>query len=90
MPMLIVVAAAVFLLNIPFGYWRGGRRRFSPAWFLAVHLPVPAVVALRLITGLGFKWETLVITIGSYFLGQFLGGRLWKLRRGSIAGDPVR
>ena len=70
------VAAAVLALNLPFGYWRAGVPKFSRAWFLAVHVPVPAVVELRLFCGLGWHPLTFAVLITSYFLGQFLGGRL--------------
>lgn len=76
MSRLLLVAVAVFLLNIPFGYWRSGVRKFSLAWFLSVHLPVPLVVALRIASGLGFHLTTLPVMIAAYFGGQFTGGAL--------------
>ena len=48
-----MVAAAVFAVNVPFGWWRAGTRKFSRSWFLAVHAPVPLVVLLRIVSGLG-------------------------------------
>ncbi len=78
-----VVALAVLLLNLPFGYWRAGVRKFSPAWLLAVHAPVPGVIALRLWAGLGWRAVTVSLLAGAFFAGQFLGGRLrrrWKSR----------
>jgi hypothetical protein len=71
-----LVAAAVLLINLPFGWWRQGVRKLSPAWFIAVHAPVPLIAALRLASGLGFQWGTLPVMLAAYFLGQFLGGRL--------------
>ena len=70
----ILAAVLVALLNLPFGYWRAGVDKFSRQWFLAVHLPVPFVVALRVLSGLGFHLATLPIMIGAYFIGQFMGG----------------
>ena len=49
---LYLIALAVFLLNVPFGYIRAGQRKFSWKWILAIHAPVPGVVALRLASGL--------------------------------------
>jgi len=40
------IAFVVFLLNLPFGYWRQNVRKFSFQWFLAVHLPVRFVLCL--------------------------------------------
>ena len=70
------VAALVALLNLPFGYWRANVDKFSRQWFLAVHVPVLFVIALRVMSGLGFHLATLPIMIGAYFVGQFLGGML--------------
>jgi len=81
---LLDVALAVLTLNLPFGFWRDGARRFSLSWFLAVHLPVPMVVVLRLLSRLGWRFSTFPVLVGAFFLGQFLGGRLhrwWKGRR---------
>jgi hypothetical protein len=73
---LSLIALAVFLLNLPFGYWRAGQRKFSWKWILAIHAPVPGVVALRLVSGLGFQLISFPILIGAFFLGQLCGSRL--------------
>ena len=70
------VAIAVFVVNLPFGYWRARVRKFSPQWILAVHLPVPIVVACRLFSGLGWQLITFPVLIGAFFCGQFAGGKL--------------
>jgi hypothetical protein len=70
------VAALVLLINLPFGYWRADADRFSRQWFLAVHIPVPVVIMLRIISGLGFQLATFPLMIGAFFLGQLLGGGL--------------
>lgn len=75
------VALMVGLISIPFGYWRDSTRRFSVAWFLAVHGPVPLVIGLRLAFDLGADFTTIPVLLGAYSLGQFLGGR-WHRRRG--------
>lgn len=81
---LVWVAAAVLLLNVPFGYWRDSTRRFSLQWILAIHLPIPMVIGLRIASHLGWQWSTFPVMIGSYLFGQFIGGRLhrWRKRRG--------
>ncbi len=71
-----IVAAAVFVLNLPFGWWRAGVPRLSRSWFLAVHVPVPLVVALRLLSGLGFRLSTIPVLVAAFFAGQLAGGRL--------------
>jgi len=71
---LLAVAAATLVLNLPFGFWRAGVRKFSPSWFLAVHAPVPMIVGLRLAAGLGWRLSTFPVLVGAFFGGQFLGG----------------
>jgi hypothetical protein len=73
---LVVISAVVLLLNLPFGFWRAGARRFSLRWFLAVHVPVPLVIGLRLVSGIGWQLATFPVVIGAFFGGQFLGGWL--------------
>jgi hypothetical protein len=73
---LLVVAAIVFLLNIPFGFWRAQVKKFSWQWILAIHLPVPIVVALRIYGDIGWHWITFPVLIGAFFSGQFSGAKL--------------
>jgi hypothetical protein len=84
---LLSIAFLTFLLNLPFGYWRANVRKFSLPWFFSVHGPVPFVIALRLLSGLGFQLETLPIMLLAYFGGQFVGGRYHDRRK---SRDGVR
>ena len=70
------VSLLVFFFNIPFGYWRVNVKKFSLQWALAVHIPVPFIIALRLTTSIGFAWYTYVFMVGAFFFGQRLGGKL--------------
>jgi hypothetical protein len=69
----------VFFINMPFGYWRARVRKFSAQWILAIHMPVPLVVACRIFLGLGWHFITFPILIGAFFAGQFAGGKLQSL-----------
>jgi len=73
---LIWVAVGVFALNVPFGYWRAGARKFSRTWFVAVHAPVPLVVALRFLSGIGWHLSSVPVLVAAFFGGQLVGGRL--------------
>lgn len=70
------VALAVLVVNLPFGFWRAGVRRFTLAWFLAVHAPVPLAVGFRVLSGLGWQLSTVPVLASAYLAGQLLGGRL--------------
>ena len=82
MMVLWIVAALVFTVNIPFGYWRARVRKFSAQWILAIHLPVPLVISLRVLSGLGWQFITFPVLIGAFFLGQFAGGRIQRFLSG--------
>jgi hypothetical protein len=77
---LALAALGVFVINLPFGYWRAGLRRFGAAWFLAVHAPVPLVVGLRFVAGLRWHPVHLLVLAAAFFIGQLCGGRL-RVRR---------
>ncbi len=77
---LAAVASLAFILNLPFGYWRVNEKKLSPRWFVAVHVPVPFIIALRVFSGLGWQFITFPVMIGAYFGGQFLGGKFHDLR----------
>jgi len=71
----LVALAVTFAINVPFGYWRAGARKFSQQWFVTVHAAVPMVIALRFALGLPFRWKMLPFFVAAYFGGQFAGSR---------------
>lgn len=79
----LLIATAILVLNLPFGYWRAGVRKFSPQWFVAIHAPVPMAIGLRLAAGLGFHLATLPLYVAAFFGGQLLGGRLRRAAVGT-------
>ncbi|MGQ7870104.1 hypothetical protein [Sunxiuqinia sp. sy24] len=70
---IVLVALAVFVLNIPFGYLRSKHKKFSFMWWLYIHIPVPFVVLLRIYSDIGFAFYTYPILIGAFFAGQLIG-----------------
>ena len=74
------LALAVLLMNLPFGFWRAGAKRFTRPWFVAVHAPVPFVILLRVVSGLGWHLVSFPVLIGAFFTGQFLGGAIRRRR----------
>jgi hypothetical protein len=63
-----------FMLNLPFGYLRRATRKFSLAWWLCIHAPVPIVVLGRMFSHLELYYVP--VFIGAAVLGQLWGGRL--------------
>lgn len=81
---LIWAAFSVLIFNLPFGYWRANVKKFSLQWVLAVHLPVPFVIALRLLSGLGFQFITYPVLVGAFFGGQILGRYFFNYRKNRL------
>ncbi len=67
----------IILLNIPFGYWRYGVKKFSFPWVLAIHIPVLIIIASRYFFDIPYHLLILPLNVGAFFLGQFLGGKLF-------------
>lgn len=82
---LLLALALVCAANLPFGYWRAGLAKLSPAWFVAVHAPVPLVFLIRELFDLEWRFATLPLFLVAYFLGQFAGGRI-RLRYAGRTG----
>lgn len=81
------IAGLIFVLNMPFGFWRAGVRRFSMPWFVAIHAPVVLAICIRMLAGVPLRTSTLLLFAGVFVLGQSLGGKL-HARRVDGAGLP--
>jgi hypothetical protein len=77
---LLFIAVIVFLLNIPFGYWREHVKKFSLQWALSIHLPIPVIIIIRIYSGIGFKFITYPVLVGAFILGQMTGALIYKGR----------
>lgn len=69
---------ATIIINLPFGYLRGGMRKLSVLWFVAIHAPVPLVIIIREFHDLELSWTLAPFLLGSFFIGQFAGRKIWK------------
>ena len=75
----ILLAVAI---TLPFGAYRATVRKLSWQWFVAIHLPIPLDIVLRLSFGLG--WWFVPFMLASAVTGQLLGAwlfTLWRTRR---------
>ena len=57
---------ATAIINLPFGYFRGGLRKLSFWWFVAIHAPVPLVIIVRKFHDLNLTWGLAPFLLGSY------------------------
>lgn len=76
--MLFLIAILVFIINIPFGFWRGMLKKLSFKWFVAIHAPVIISIGLRYLCNIDLNLNNIVIFVGVFFLGQFFGKNLYK------------
>jgi hypothetical protein len=76
----LLVTGFIFLVNLPFGYWRARTEKLSVPWFLAIHLPVGLTVGFRILAGIRFMFGGIPFFVGAFFLGQSLGGKI-RIRR---------
>lgn len=72
---LVAMAIAV---NIPMGYQRQSCRKFSPGWWIYIHISIPFIIYARIKTGLGLPF--MPFTIAGAVAGQVFGGRLYRRR----------
>lgn len=79
---LVLAALAIFIFNLPFGYWRAGQKKFSLQWYLAIHIPVPFIVFIRVYFDYGWGWITYLFFILAFFLGQLAGKQFRRKKTG--------
>ncbi len=74
------IGAVALAANIPLGYLRQGRRKYSFAWFLYIHLSIPLIALLRIGSHLT-PWVIPFFIICAA-AGQLAGGRIRQIRDG--------
>ncbi|WP_045025750.1 hypothetical protein [Draconibacterium sediminis] len=77
---LFYTCLATFVVNLPFGYLRGGFRKLSFWWFVAIHAPVPLIILIRKFFDIQLSWSLAPFLFGSFFLGQFVGRKIYGLK----------
>jgi hypothetical protein len=78
---------AAVTLNVPFGAYRATVATFSARWFLAIHLPIPFILVLRIGAGYGYGFIPWLL-VGAVS-GQLAGARLWVWWRTTRRTDPT-
>ena len=75
LPKILALFLAALVLSLPFGAWRVRTKRFRPAWFLAIHLPILPIFLLRLL--LDLPVPAIAAELAGTLAGQLMGGRLF-------------
>lgn len=70
------ICMIAFLLNLPFGWLRVNTRKFSLAWIVCIHAPIPIVAFIRIYTHT--NWEYIPFFFVFSIAGQVLGARVRK------------
>jgi len=72
------LAALIFsvtvLINLPFGYFRRREKKFSFKWFLYIHVPIPFIFLMRVLSHLDFRYIPLFVLAA--VIGQVVGSRI--------------
>lgn len=71
---LLVSLLVTYSLNLPFGFLRHSYQKLSLKWFLAIHIPVPVIICLRLVFDI--ELTLIPVFIAIFFLGQYSGGKI--------------
>lgn len=74
----LLLLGLIFILNLPFGYWRASLKKLSLFWFVAIHLPVVFIILLRYWLNIEHAWTTTPFMVLSFFTGQRVGGWYYK------------
>lgn len=75
---ILVIGVLGMAANVPLGIWREHTKKFSPAWFAAVHAAVPFIAMLRKCVLM--PKTAMAFTIGASILGQVIGSRAERYR----------
>ncbi len=74
MPSVLFITILTFVLHIPFGYLRSRSEKYSLKWFIYIHIPIPFIILVRIITNTDYKF--IPIFVIAAVAGQFFGGKL--------------
>lgn len=77
---LALLVFIVFIINIPFGFWRKSQKRFSLNWFLSIHIPVIISIVLRYLCDITFEWLYILLFAFMFIMGQYLGRVLYSYK----------
>lgn len=62
------------MVNLFFGFLRSRTRKFSLAWFLCIHMPIPFIFLARVSSHLSYRY--IPVFVAAALIGQVLGGKV--------------
>ena len=71
----LYVSLAVFIINLPFGFFRVRYKRFTRPWGRCIYIPILINIILRRFI-LHWDWDGVLYLFSAAILGHILGG-LW-------------
>lgn len=71
---ILLLFVLTLLINLPFGVGRARSKRYSFRWFLFIHLPIPLIFFMRMLSHVEMKYIP-VLAVAA-LLGQVIGGRV--------------
>ena len=72
--LVLILFVLTMLINLPFGYFRKKERKYSFKWFLYIHLPIPLIFVMRVMSHIDFRYIPLFVLAA--LIGQIFGGRI--------------
>jgi hypothetical protein len=78
---ILLLGLTVFLINIPFGYWRANTKSRSIEWLATIHIPVIIIIFIRFQFDIDFTIISVLTNIFSFISGQYIGMKLFVLMR---------
>lgn len=75
--LIILSALIIYIVNIPFGYWRANTPKLSFQWYLTIHLPVAGIIVMRIFSDIGWSWGSFLVFVAAFFLGQLSGAKVF-------------
>jgi hypothetical protein len=79
MSQVLFITILTFAVHIPFGYLRSRSAKYSLKWLIYIHIPIPFIILVRIITNTDYKF--IPIFIIAAIAGQFLGGLIFPKKR---------
>lgn len=75
MSSVLLITLLTFAVHLPFGYLRSRAVKYSLLWFIYIHIPIPFIILIRIITNTEYKFIPLFIAAA--VAGQFIGGSIF-------------